>query len=89
MRCEFGCDRFSEDGSRGTQGSGRAMFAASRISRSQRDLLAAFAPRVVLDLDGLGPTLFCHGSPRRDSEIITTATPEQRLREILRGVASA
>lgn len=61
-------------------------FAASRISRSQRDFLDGFAARVVLDLDGLGPTLFCHGSPRSDTEIITTATPEWRLREILGGL---
>ncbi len=63
-----------------------AAFCAARISRHQRDFLADFAPRVVLDIDGLGPTLFCHGSPRSDTEIITTATSDERLRGILGGV---
>jgi len=63
-----------------------AAFCAARISRHQRDFLADFAPRVVLDIDGLGPTLFCHGSPRSDTEIITTATSNERLRDILDGV---
>jgi predicted phosphodiesterase len=61
-------------------------FSASRISREQRDFLAGFAPTVILDVDGLGRTLFCHGSPRSDTEIITTATTDQRLRAILESV---
>jgi predicted phosphodiesterase len=60
-----------------------AVFAASRIARPHRDFLAEFAPTVVLDLDGLGSTLFCHGSPRSDTEIITRITSDERLREIL------
>ncbi len=66
-----------------------AAFAAARISRDHRDLLAGFRTTVVLDVDGLGPTVFCHGSPRSDTEIITTATSDERLREILSGVAEA
>jgi predicted phosphodiesterase len=60
-----------------------AVFAAARISRPQRDFMAAFAPTVGLDVDGVGPTIFCHGSPRSDTEIITRVTSENRLREIL------
>jgi predicted phosphodiesterase len=61
-------------------------FAAAQISREQRDLLASFAPSVLLHPDGLGPTVFCHGSPRSDSEILTTETTEQRLRTIIEDV---
>jgi predicted phosphodiesterase len=61
-------------------------FSASQISREQRDFLTGFAPTVVLDVDGLGPTVFCHGSPRSDTEIITTATSDERLRGVLGGV---
>ena len=64
-----------------------AAFAAARISRNQRDFLADFRATVVLDVDSLGPTVFCHGSPRSDTEIITTATSDERLREVLSGVA--
>lgn len=63
-----------------------AIFVASQISRAQRDFLAGFPPTVRLDLNGQGPTLFCHGSPRSDSEIITRLTTDERLREILAGV---
>ncbi|MHB1569922.1 MAG: metallophosphoesterase family protein [Solirubrobacteraceae bacterium] len=40
-------------------------------------------PLPLQTLDGLGPTLFCHGSPRSDTEMLTTATADQRLRAIL------
>jgi predicted phosphodiesterase len=61
-------------------------YCASRISRSQRDFLAGLPPKVVLSIDGLGETLFCHGSPRSDVERLTTATPVARLRVVLEGV---
>jgi diadenosine tetraphosphatase ApaH/serine/threonine PP2A family protein phosphatase len=35
---------------------------------------------------GWGEVLFCHGSPRSNEEIITAATPEERLRAMLVGV---
>jgi predicted phosphodiesterase len=63
-----------------------AIFTASRVSSAHRDFMAEFAPTVTLDVEGLGPTVFCHGSPRSDTEIITRATPKGRLREILAGV---
>jgi predicted phosphodiesterase len=56
------------------------------LGRAERDFLAAFQPTVTLDVDGLGPTLFCHGSPRSDEEKITRATPEERLAPMLAGV---
>jgi len=34
-----------------------------------------------------GGTLFCHGSPRSDEEIITAVSPDERLAPILDGVA--
>jgi predicted phosphodiesterase len=60
-------------------------YCAAHISRTHRDFLAGLPPPVVLDVDGLGPTLFCHGSPRSDTERITTASPDARLRRILEG----
>jgi diadenosine tetraphosphatase ApaH/serine/threonine PP2A family protein phosphatase len=41
---------------------------------------------VELDVEGLGRTLFCHGSPRSDDEAITAVTPENRLQRLLDGV---
>jgi predicted phosphodiesterase len=60
-----------------------AAFAASKIDRAHRDLLASFAERLVVEVEGVGQVLFCHGSPRSDEEIVTAATTEGRLREIL------
>jgi putative phosphoesterase len=57
-------------------------FTAGRITRAHRDLLASFED--VVRLEG---ALFCHGSPRRDDEIITAVTPPERLAPILEGVA--
>lgn len=64
-----------------------AAWTAGAIDPRDRDLLASFADRAVLDIDGLGPTLFCHGSPRDDEEILTALTPERRWRPALAGVA--
>ncbi|MFZ0088340.1 MAG: metallophosphoesterase family protein [Solirubrobacteraceae bacterium] len=63
-----------------------AAFTASRLTPEQRDLLAGLPTTVTLQIEGLGPTVFCHGSPRSDVEIITTATPEERLAEVLTDV---
>ncbi len=62
-------------------------WVAAGLERRHRDLLASFEPTVTIDVDGLGPTLFCHGSPRSDSEILTSVTPDDRLRGVLEGVA--
>jgi putative phosphoesterase len=63
-----------------------AAYAASKIDREHRDLLASFAERLIVEVKGVGQVLFCHGSPRSDEEIVTAATTEVRLREILEGV---
>jgi putative phosphoesterase len=60
-----------------------AAYAASKINRAHWDLLASFAERLVVEVEGVGQVLFCHGSPRSDEEIVTAATTEGRLREIL------
>jgi predicted phosphodiesterase len=62
-------------------------WCAARIDRSHRDFLAAFEPVVRLEVDDVGPVLFCHGSPRSDTEIITQVTPPERLEPMLAGVA--
>jgi putative phosphoesterase len=51
-----------------------------------RDVLATFPEQVAATVDGLGAVLFCHGSPRSDEELITSATPLERLAEALDGV---
>jgi predicted phosphodiesterase len=73
----------------GQEPSGPAMIAwgAAQLERAQRDVLASYLPTVMLDVDGLGATLFCHGSPRSDTEILTSITGPERLGPILEGMA--
>jgi predicted phosphodiesterase len=63
-----------------------AAYAASKINRKHRNLLASFDERLLIEVEGVGYIWFCHGSPRSDEEIVTTATTERRLREILAGL---
>jgi predicted phosphodiesterase len=43
------------------------------------ELAATFEPAHSVDIEGLGPTLFTHGSPRSDEELLTAETPEARI----------
>jgi predicted phosphodiesterase len=71
----------------GTPGRPWVSWTAQAIDRRHRDLLASFADHVVIDVDALGPALFCHGSPRDDDEMLTLLTPEHRWRPALQDVA--
>jgi len=62
------------------------LWTAKQLAQRHRDFLAQLPEQAILDVDGLGEVLFCHGSPRSDEEMVTAATPEARLREILAGV---
>jgi diadenosine tetraphosphatase ApaH/serine/threonine PP2A family protein phosphatase len=67
----------------------RTRWSAERLTRGQRAWLAALPPTQTVDVDGLGPVLFCHGSPRSDEEIITRISPESRVAEALAGTDEA
>jgi predicted phosphodiesterase len=66
--------------------SAQERFLVERHDARARELVAGFAGHVVVEIDGLGPTRFCHGSPRSDEELVTEATPVERVREFLAGV---
>jgi predicted phosphodiesterase len=61
-------------------------YAAGAVDRAARDALAAFPPTLVLDVDGLGPTCFCHATPRSDVEIVPADSPDERVAGILAAV---
>ncbi|MDX6591650.1 MAG: hypothetical protein QOJ13_846 [Gaiellales bacterium] len=65
----------------------RTAWAAAQLRQDHRDLLAGFRDTVTLPVDGVGETLFCHGSPRSDEEIITAVTSDERLIPILADVS--
>lgn len=49
--------------------------------------LASFVEQASVEIVGLGPVRFCHGSPRSDEELVTPETPEQRIRALTAGVS--
>jgi putative phosphoesterase len=61
---------------------GRAdAWSADALDSRWRDEIGSWP--IALTLDGV---IFCHGSPRRDDEIFTTATPDEVLAEALADV---
>jgi putative phosphoesterase len=64
----------------------RARWLVERHPAEARAFLADFVEQTTVDVFGLGPVRFCHGSPRGDTELVTFATPEKRMRALLEGV---
>lgn len=58
-------------------------WAATFLSREDRDFLDSLPPLVALSVEGIGEVLFCHGSSRSDEERVTAVTPPDRLEQIL------
>jgi predicted phosphodiesterase len=63
-----------------------AAASAGLMGRAHRDRLDGLPLTVTLDIDGLGPTLFCHASPRRDDEMLLVDSPPERWAAALDGV---
>jgi predicted phosphodiesterase len=61
-------------------------WVADQLGERHRDYLANLPEAIELEVDGLGRVLFCHGSPRSDEEMILKTTPDEWLRDMLRGV---
>lgn len=58
----------------------------ARHTAEMREFLGTFEEQLVVEIEGLGPVRFCHGSPRTDEECVTPETPEERVREFSAGV---
>ncbi len=59
-----------------------APWAASQLRPDQVELLDALPLSVVLDIDGLGRTLFCHATPRDDEEVVLVDSRLERWAEV-------
>lgn len=53
-------------------------WAATQLTGDHIAVLADLPHPLVLDVDGFGPVVFCHGTPRRDDEIILVDSPLSR-----------
>jgi predicted phosphodiesterase len=64
----------------------RIHWVREQLDDEELEFLRLLPHPLSLEVDGLGPVLFCHGSPRSDEEILTAITPPKRLDPILDGV---
>jgi len=64
----------------------RGRFLVERHDAAARAFVSACRESAVVEIEGLVPTRFCHGSPRSDEELVTEATPVERVREFVDGV---
>jgi predicted phosphodiesterase len=64
----------------------RAAWAAGRLTAAHLAAADAWPATVTVDVDELGPVLFCHGSPRSDEEIVTAVSPVERIVAMVAGI---
>jgi predicted phosphodiesterase len=67
-----------EDGTN-AEPSERERWMLEAHSAADLDLARSFEHSQSVEIDGLGPTYFTHGSPRSDEELLTARTPEERV----------
>lgn len=61
-------------------------WAARQLSPDHVCLLAGLPHPVTCEVDGFGPVLFCHGTPRNDAEVVLVDTRLERWAEVLAAV---
>jgi predicted phosphodiesterase len=63
-----------------------APWAAAQLTPAHVEILAQLPHPVTIEIDGFGPVLFCHGSPRDDNEVVLVDTRMERWLEALADV---
>ena len=61
-------------------------WTAQQLNPEHKRLLAGWNKTLVVEIGGLGEVLFCHATPRNDSEIFTRLTSEDRLVPVFEGL---
>jgi predicted phosphodiesterase len=59
-------------------------WVAEQLRPEEERLLASWPPTLHIAVEGLGDVLFCHATPRSDTEVFTRRTPETTLVPIFR-----
>jgi diadenosine tetraphosphatase ApaH/serine/threonine PP2A family protein phosphatase len=67
-------------------GSGWNGWTAQQLQPDYPPVLARWPKTLRLEIDGLGEVLFCHGTPRSETEIFTRLTPAERLVPLFDGL---
>jgi predicted phosphodiesterase len=60
-----------------------------QLEPAHQQLLASWPKTLRVDVDTLGGVLFCHGTPRSETESFTRLTPEDRLLPVFEGLGVA
>lgn len=61
-------------------------WSGEQIFPKYEQFVAGWAKTLRIEIGGLGAALFCHATPRNDSEIFTRLTPEESLLPIFEGL---
>jgi len=67
----------------------RTRWSGEQLDQGELDLLAQLPLAVTIDIDGLGPVLFCHAAPDDDDLILTPLSDEIRVRRAIGDVSAA
>ena len=59
---------------------------AEQLHPEDEQLLASWPKTLRVEIGGVGEVLFCHATPRSDTEVFTRLTPEDRLLPIFAGL---
>jgi putative phosphoesterase len=65
---------------------GVVRWTAQQLHPEHQRLLAGWPKTLPVEMPGLGEVLFCHATPRSDTEVFTRLTPEDRLLPVFEGV---
>lgn len=63
-------------------------WTAQQLGAEQVRVIAGWPATLRLEISGLGEVLFCHATPRNDTEIFTRLTPEDKLLPVFDGVGT-
>jgi predicted phosphodiesterase len=61
-------------------------WTAQQLRPEDQQLLAGWPETLRVQIRGLGEVLFCHATPRSDTEVFTRLTPEDRLLPVFAGL---
>ena len=61
-------------------------WSASQLTDDLATAIRSWPATMSIDTDGMGPTLFCHATPRNDTEIFTKLSPDTHVAELFSGV---
>jgi putative phosphoesterase len=70
----------------GRNGTDRERWMLENHSPEALAFIERFDEQAVVEVEGLGPVRFCHGSPRSDEECVTPETPAERVAEFMSGL---